>query len=112
VWDEKVGQFGKTFEMPRFRLATRRVPVLLKTGQVRTKLQLSRMGRFLWWSRLSVAPQFINVVCGDMSLSGADPLHSRFERSPRPLPPMRASYEHKPSIFPETDWTSFWKLTT
>jgi len=108
VREKRVGQFGRPFMMWRFRLGTRRVVSKSNDGEVRTKLRLSYIGRLLWWSRFSVTPQFVNVLCGDMTISGPRRLRSRSARDFKDVSPTPTSLEDKPSIFEPTNWRELW----
>ena len=70
----RVGQFGQTFRIFKFR--TMRVDAERGTGAVWASAndpRVTRLGRFLRASRLDEVPQFWNILQGDMSVVGPRP---------------------------------------
>jgi len=71
---ERVGQFGKTFKMHKFR--TMRVDAEAETGAVwstEDDPRVTFIGRILRRFRLDEVPQFWNIMKGEMSLVGPRP---------------------------------------
>lgn len=85
---KRVGQFGKEFELYKFRSmvpdADKRLKEMLKQEEYRLQWErnqkfdkdprITPIGRFLRKTSLDEFPQFINMVKGDMSLVGPRPL--------------------------------------
>ena len=79
----RVGRFGATFTMYKFRTlklgAEQRLGTELGQGLTRlTERELTRIGLQLRRSKLDELPQLWNVVVGDMSLVGPRPIRPRF----------------------------------
>jgi len=75
---ERVGQFGKKFQIIKLRtMAHRQVSV---TAQVTSgdDQRITRIGRFLRRTKIDETPQFLNVLRGEMSIVGPRPEVERF----------------------------------
>jgi sugar transferase (PEP-CTERM system associated) len=71
---ERVGEGGRVFTLMKFR--TMRQNAERETGPVWAQTddpRITRVGRILRTTRIDEIPQFINVLCGDMSLVGPRP---------------------------------------
>lgn len=70
---ERVGQFGRPFNIYKFRsmegTSPKNDPLLSKDEQSR----ITQFGRFLRKYRIDESPQFVNVFKGEMSLIGPRP---------------------------------------
>jgi lipopolysaccharide/colanic/teichoic acid biosynthesis glycosyltransferase len=99
----RVGQFGKTFRIYKFR--TMRRDAEKSTGPVwaaRDDLRVTLLGRFLRRFRLDEIPQFINILSGDMSLVGPRPERPEIvERLEREIPFYRERENITPGL---TGW--------
>ena len=90
----RVGQFGKTFELLKFRsmrLENRGAQVTVK-GDVR----ITRVGRFLRKSKLDVLPELWNVARGDISIVGPRPEVPKYVDLNNPL--WKSVLEARPGI--------------
>jgi lipopolysaccharide/colanic/teichoic acid biosynthesis glycosyltransferase len=93
----RLGQHGKRFRLFKLRKFFHKTSEMNLTVTLKDDSRMTRVGRFLEWSKLDELPQFLNVLRGDMAIVG-----------PRPeLPdfadcfdgPWRAVLEHKPGLF-------------
>jgi lipopolysaccharide/colanic/teichoic acid biosynthesis glycosyltransferase len=80
---ERVGRYGRTFRMRKFRTlrpdAERRLgPYYGAELDTRTPTEVTRVGRWLRASQLDEVPQLWNVLRGDMSIVGPRPIRPRF----------------------------------
>ena len=71
---ERVGQYGKTFKVYKFRsmrqdAEAKSGPVLAKEGDSR----ITKVGRFIRATRIDELPQLFNVLKGEMSIVGPRP---------------------------------------
>ena len=71
---ERVGQYGKTFKVYKFRSMKQDAeaqsgPVLAKEGDSR----ITKVGRFIRATRIDELPQLFNVLKGEMSIVGPRP---------------------------------------
>jgi lipopolysaccharide/colanic/teichoic acid biosynthesis glycosyltransferase len=76
---ERVGRYGRTFRMPKLRTM---IPEAEADGQAvwaqEDDPRVTRVGSFLRRARLDEAPQFWNVLRGEMSLIGPRPERPEF----------------------------------
>ena len=83
VVQERVGKNGKTFKMTKFRSMNADDGGAYSQNGGRTKLKVTRVGKFIRLTRIDELPQLWSVLKGDQSLVG-----------PRPeLPPLVRVYE-------------------
>jgi lipopolysaccharide/colanic/teichoic acid biosynthesis glycosyltransferase len=99
----RIGRNGVPFRMWKFRTmvpdAERRGSSVSREGDAR----VTRVGRFLRWSKLDELPQLWNVLSGEMSLVGPRP--DAPEILETYTPPMRRALEVRPGI---TSVASLW----
>ena len=80
---ERVGRAGTVFTMLKFRTLrpgaeSRLGPYLGEELVRRTRVEETRLGRWLRATQLDELPQFWNVLVGDMSFVGPRPIRPRF----------------------------------
>jgi lipopolysaccharide/colanic/teichoic acid biosynthesis glycosyltransferase len=80
---ERVGRGGRVFTMFKFRTLRRGAegrlgPYLGEELVLRTRAELTPVGRWLRATQLDEIPQFWNILRGDMSLVGPRPIRPRF----------------------------------
>lgn len=68
---ERVGRYGQSFSMFKFRSMSGNDGGVYTNGK--TKLTVTRVGRFLRKTHLDETPQFINLLRGEMSFVGPRP---------------------------------------
>ena len=80
---ERVGRYGRTFTMRKFRTLrpdaeTRLGPYYGAELDALTPTEVTKVGRWLRASQLDEVPQLWNVLAGDMSIVGPRPIRPRF----------------------------------
>lgn len=75
VTDERIGYGGKAFKRYRLRLAPSHAPAGNEQNGLWSKIETEAEGRFTKWRlALEYMPQLLNVLLGEMSLVGPQPL--------------------------------------
>jgi sugar transferase (PEP-CTERM system associated) len=74
----RVGLWGREFEMVKFRSMHHDAEANGPCWAVAGDKRVTRVGRFLRHYRLDELPQFLNVLCGEMSLVGPRPERPHF----------------------------------
>lgn len=99
-WQERVGQGGEIFYMPKFRSMVHEAE--RDTGPVwavENDERVTKLGRFLRYTRLDELPQLLSVLKGDMSLIGPRPERPYFvERIWRELADYGERLKVKPGL--------------
>ena len=72
-WSERVGQFNRHFNMPKFRTMRENTPVIATHLLKNPDIHLTPTGSFLRKSSLDELPQLWSVLKGDMSIVGPRP---------------------------------------
>ena len=72
-WSERVGQFNRVFDMPKFRTMLEDSPVIATHLLKNSDIYLTPVGSFLRKSSLDELPQLWSVLKGDMSIVGPRP---------------------------------------
>jgi lipopolysaccharide/colanic/teichoic acid biosynthesis glycosyltransferase len=70
---ERVGQFGKTFRLWKFRTMRKNADRLGKLTVGMRDPRITRVGLFIRKVKLDEFPQFLNVLSGEMSIVGPRP---------------------------------------
>jgi len=70
---ERVGRFGKTFRLWKFRTMRRNADKLGKLTVGMRDPRITRVGYFIRKVKLDEFPQFLNVLSGEMSIVGPRP---------------------------------------
>jgi exopolysaccharide biosynthesis polyprenyl glycosylphosphotransferase len=85
---ERVGRFGKTFTIFKFRSMTVNAEACGKPRWAQKEdPRVTRVGRFIRASRIDELPQLANIIRGDMSLVGPRPERPHFvEQLARAIP--------------------------
>jgi exopolysaccharide biosynthesis polyprenyl glycosylphosphotransferase len=100
---QRVGQFGKTFTLFKFRSMT--VDAEASGSPIWAQQQdprVTRVGRFIRATRIDELPQLANVISGEMSLVGPRPERPHFvEQLARAIPFYRQRAYAKPGL---TGW--------
>ena len=73
-WSERVGRFGQSFRMPKFRTMTTCSRVVTREAAQDGDVCITPVGAFLRRTSLDELPQLLSVLRGDMSLVGPRPL--------------------------------------
>jgi len=69
----RIGQFGKTFKIFKFRTMVQNAELLGGPSTTLDDSRLTKIGKFLRKYKLDELPQLINVLKGEMSLVGPRP---------------------------------------
>lgn len=69
-WSTRVGQYGKPFQMPKFRSMAVGAPVCEAEKNPETQSYITKVGAFIRKTSLDELPQLWCVLKGDMSLIG------------------------------------------
>ena len=72
-WSERVGQFNRHFNMPKFRTMRENTPVIATHLLKNPDIYLTPIGSFLRKSSLDELPQLWSVLKSDMSIVGPRP---------------------------------------
>ena len=72
-WSQRVGQFNRCFNMPKFRSMLEDTPVVATHLLSKPNAHLTPIGSFLRKSSLDELPQLWSVLKGDMSIVGPRP---------------------------------------
>jgi len=75
---KRAGRNGKLFEIFKFRTMVQGAYLMGSRLTVKRDPRITRLGRFLRWSKLDELPQLFNVLLGDMNLIGPRPEDPHF----------------------------------
>jgi O-antigen biosynthesis protein WbqP len=74
LWSDRIGRFGRVFQMPKFRSMRVDAPMAPRESLPDPRIFDTPIGLFLRQTALDELPQLWSVVIGDMSLVGPRPL--------------------------------------
>lgn len=77
-WQQRVGAFGKPFNMLKFRSMTTDAETAGSQFAAQQDNRVTRVGRFIRKMRIDEIPQFWNVLKGEMSIIGPRPEQLKF----------------------------------
>ena len=99
---ERVGQFGKTFTLLKFRSMTKEAEKNGAQWATKNDARVTRLGRFLRDYRFDELPQVFNILVGDMSFVGPRPERPVFVKQlEEKIPYYRERHLVKPGL---TGW--------
>jgi lipopolysaccharide/colanic/teichoic acid biosynthesis glycosyltransferase len=75
---KRVGRDGKLFDIYKFRTMVQGAYAMGSRLTVKRDPRITRLGRFLRWSKIDELPQLFNVLRGEMSLIGPRPEDPHF----------------------------------
>ncbi len=75
---KRAGRNGKLFEIFKFRTMVQGAYLMGSRLTVKRDPRITRLGRFLRWSKIDELPQLFNVLRGEMSLIGPRPEDPHF----------------------------------
>jgi lipopolysaccharide/colanic/teichoic acid biosynthesis glycosyltransferase len=78
---KRAGRNGKLFEIFKFRTMVQGAYLMGSRLTVKRDPRITRLGRFLRWSKIDELPQLFNVLRGEMSLIGPRPEDPHFVKT-------------------------------
>ncbi len=93
---ERVGQYGKIFHIFKFRSMVPDAPQMGPAVTCQDDTRITRVGRFVRKTKLDELPSLVNVLRGEMSLTGPRPESPSWVK--RYTPQQRAVLTAKPGI--------------